>query len=93
MRYASANSPQKLVMLNILTKSNKPSVILFVHGFCGGLETWKHENGSYFYQHILKSPIVSEHFDIATFDYFSNFFDTPVAASNMVSKFQSLFKT
>jgi pimeloyl-ACP methyl ester carboxylesterase len=93
MRYASANSPYKLVMLNILTKSNKPNVILFVHGFCGGVDTWKHDNGSYFHQHIIKSPIVSEHFDIATFDYFSKFFNTPVAAGNMLSKIKSLFKT
>jgi hypothetical protein len=77
-------------MLNILTKSNKPNVILFVHGFCGDVETWKHENGPYFHQHILKSPIVSEHFDVATFDYFSKFLNTPVAASNML---KSLFKT
>jgi len=93
MRYASANSSNKSAMLNILTKTNKPNVILFVHGFCGGVETWKHENGSYFHQHILKSPIVSENFDIATFDYFSKFFNTPVVASNMLSKIQSLFKT
>ncbi|MDN2679467.1 ABC-three component system protein [Janthinobacterium sp. SUN033] len=80
-------------MLNILTKSNKPNVILFVHGFCGGVETWKHENGSHFYQHILKSAIVAEHFDIATFDYFSKFSNTSVAANNMLDKLKSLFKT
>jgi hypothetical protein len=93
MRYALAKYLFLMAMLNILSKSNKANVILFVHGFCGGVETWKNENGTYFYQHILKNPFVAENFDIATFDYFSKFLETPVAASNLVEKLKSLFKT
>ncbi|KQZ45289.1 ABC-three component system protein [Duganella sp. Root1480D1] len=79
-------------MIRFLTKSNKNNIVLFVHGLCGGEETWKNEDGRCFQELLLCHADVANHFDIATFDYFTSFFDTPSNVVNTIGWLKSLFK-
>ena len=58
-------------MIEFAKRDNKKTLILFVHGFCGGEGTWTNENGSSFGSLLCADKEVREHYDIAYFSYFT----------------------
>jgi hypothetical protein len=64
-------------MIDFIEQNNKPNVILFVHGFIGGKETWVRDDDrpKDFIQQLLKNSKVSENYDIAIFNYFTELSD------------------
>jgi len=48
------------------------SLILFVHGFIGDVEkTWTNKNGQSFQSLIMEKEYIAEHFDVASYSYFT----------------------
>ncbi len=51
------------------------NVIIFVHGFTGGQDTWKTAN-SCFPEMLLEDEVIKQNFDIMYFNYYSNLIDS-----------------
>jgi len=52
------------------------NLILFVHGFTGdAADTWENKNGNSFPSLLLQDDYVNEHFDLASYSYFSTLLD------------------
>ncbi|MBB5321884.1 ABC-three component system protein [Marinobacter oulmenensis] len=58
-------------MIEFVSQSNKTNLILFVHGFCGGRETWSQSNSASFPELFRDDTEISERFDVAYFSYFT----------------------
>lgn len=58
----------------ILEDSNK-HLILLIHGFTGGKETWVEKEGDRIPKYLSKNKEISSNFDIAYFEYFTKFSD------------------
>jgi len=58
-------------MIEICSNNKKENIILFVHGFTGGRETWCNDSGTYFREHLIQHPEIAENFDVAYFDYYT----------------------
>ena len=57
-------------------RENCNSIILFVHGFTGDAEkTWKNKNGQSFPSMLLDNDYIAEHFDVASYSYFTTLLD------------------
>lgn len=80
-------------MIEFVTNKKRDSVILFVHGFTGGKDTWKHNTEGYFFDQLLQSESVGEHFDIAVFEYFTKLSNLYVDATTVIGTVLSLFKS
>jgi hypothetical protein len=65
--------------------TEKKDLILFVHGFTGGSETWSNINKSSFPNLLLSDPAISERFDIACFEYYTKLFDLFSTTSNIAA--------
>jgi len=63
-------------MIEFIKKSEKDNVILFVHGFIGGRETWFDEgNPRNFVKYLQDDEYVSANYDLAIFNYFTKISD------------------
>ncbi len=62
-------------MIKFVTKKRQKSLILFIHGFMGGKDTWKSANGNYFFNMIAEEELIGNNFDIAYFEYFTTLTD------------------
>ncbi|SOY94514.1 conserved hypothetical protein [Cupriavidus taiwanensis] len=80
-------------MIEFITNNKRDSVILFVHGFTGGKETWKHDKHGYFFEQLLQSTFVNDHFDVAVFEYFTRLSDLYADATTVIGTVLSLFKS
>ena len=58
-------------MIKIIHKNtNAKNIIVFIHGFIGGEDTWVKKNGERpFIEPILEDNIISKNFDIGVFEY------------------------
>ena len=57
-------------------RESSNSLILFIHGFTGDAEeTWTNKNGQSFPVLLLKNGYISEHFDVASYNYFTTLLD------------------
>ena len=75
-------------MLTFLKKEEKENIVLFIHGFKGGKETWMSGTGpSLFIQYLMQVEKVQDHYDFALFDYFTKITD----AFQKVKALQQLF--
>jgi len=79
-------------MIEICNNNGKDNIILFVHGFTGGRETWCNESGRYFHEHLLQYPEVSANFDFAYFDYYTRLTNILPAVNAGVGLLRLLFK-
>lgn len=66
------------------------NLILFIHGFTGGENTWRNDNGIEFPAILLTDEEISEKFDIATYSYYSKLFDSFATASQGFRKIYNL---
>ncbi len=63
-------------MLTFLNGRGKENIILFIHGFRGGKETWKSEVDSpLFIPYLMEEAKIKENYDFAIFDYFTKVTD------------------
>ncbi|MCO4858844.1 GPI inositol-deacylase [Herbaspirillum sp. WGmk3] len=58
-------------MIEFVTNAGRPNLILFVHGFTGGRDTWKNTEHGYFFDQLRTIEKIESNFDIACFEYFS----------------------
>ncbi|MBL8714269.1 MAG: hypothetical protein JNM12_15365 [Alphaproteobacteria bacterium] len=62
-------------MIHFLKQSGSDHLVLFVHGFTGGTNTWRNENSVHFGELLLKNKEIEDKFDIAEFVYHTKFTD------------------
>lgn len=61
-------------MIEFIHQKENRNLILFIHGLTGSNETWENEiSGSTFPSLLLKDSTINQNFDIAYFEYFTNF--------------------
>lgn len=78
-------------MINFVAQNNRRNVILFIHGFTGGKETWQNSSGEYFYDLLHEDQNIQENCDIATFEYFSKLTTILVDTKSTTQKIFALF--
>lgn len=61
--------------IEFIKKENKKNVIIFIHGFTGGIETWKNSNGRSLPEMLLEEALIIENCDIGYFNYFTEIID------------------
>lgn len=71
-------------MIEFISQQNKRSLILFVHGFCGGEATWRNGDARSFSELLSDDLEISENYDIAHFSYFTKLVNL-FAKTGMVS--------
>lgn len=77
-----------MAVIEFTLKKNKNNLILFVHGLTGGKDTWLNPNSGYFFDLLSQDEFVSEHFDIAHFEYYSKLTDV----SSKLERLKKFFK-
>jgi hypothetical protein len=80
-------------MIEFVKKTNKNNLILFVHGFIGGSDTWKNDEQVYFYELLAKDGVIADNFDIAKFEYFSKLLNIFATTATGLSRLANLFAT
>ncbi|MES2933082.1 MAG: ABC-three component system protein [Pseudomonadota bacterium] len=80
-------------MIEFTKKSDKKNLILFVHGFTGGSETWKNEVHGSYYDQLSKIKFIDENFDIAKFEYFSKLLNLFATTSSTLKWLSNIFAT
>ncbi len=80
-------------MIEFIQKSGKSDLVLFVHGFTGGKDTWQHASDGYFYDHLLENSVLRSGYDIAVFEYYSTLLNLFPTADSIRQKIVSLFKS
>lgn len=62
-------------MIKFVSQNRQKNLILFIHGFTGGKDTWKNANGAYFFEMLNEEALIADNFDIAYFEYFTTLTD------------------
>lgn len=63
-------------MLHYIQQTNSKRIILFVHGFIGGKETWmNNDKPNPFINYILEDAEIKSSYDLAVFDYYTQLSD------------------
>lgn len=71
-------------MIKAITKKGRKNLVVFVHGFLGGVDTWVNPSGVSFADMLLKNHKIKKHFDFAYAEYFSSIFN-PVGSGAVMS--------
>lgn len=79
-------------MIDFVQNNKRNNVILFIHGFTGGKETWKNPEHGYFFDQLLAVDEIADNFDIATFEYFTKLTSIFADADSAIGRLKSLFK-
>lgn len=75
------------------TDPNK-NIILFVHGFCGGDDTWKNINSLSSFQEFLgEDAEIAKKYDIASFSYYTNLLNLFSKVGGFSTLLKRLFST
>lgn len=78
-------------MIEFVQNNNRDSVILFIHGFTGGKETWKNTEHGYFFDQLVAADGIAANFDIATFEYFTKLISLFADVDSAIGRLKSLF--
>ena len=70
-------------MIEFVTKSGNKNLILFVHGFTGGEDTWEHPKYGSFPSLLLTDQKIAEKYDVAHFLYFTKLLNSYTKLSNI----------
>ncbi|MBE9461897.1 tetratricopeptide repeat protein [Dyadobacter subterraneus] len=63
-------------MLHIINSGGQPNLIVFIHGFTGGLTTWfREDEANTILTYLTGDESIGKNYDIATFDYFTKVSD------------------
>lgn len=79
-------------MIEFVTKSDNKNLILFVHGFTGGEDTWEHPDFGSFPVLLLADQKVAEKYDVAHFLYFTKLLNSFAKISNVSKIIKNFFK-
>lgn len=77
-------------LIEFVKQNDCKNLILFIHGFTGDNETWKHQNASPFPELLLENMQISENFDIAYFSYFTKLCDLCTTGKNALDIIKGL---
>lgn len=80
-------------MIEFVKKDGKSDLVLFVHGFTGGKETWRNKEDGFFYDHLLEHESFRDGYDVAVFEYYSRLMDLFPVVGSVKQKIFSLFKS
>lgn len=58
-------------LIEFVKQDQKKNLILFVHGFTGSKDTWKHEDHASFPDLLLENQQIYDNYDVAYFSYFT----------------------
>lgn len=58
-------------MIEFVQKKGHKAIVLFVHGFMGGKETWRNASKQYLPDMLLENDKIADFFDFAYFNYFT----------------------
>ncbi|WP_026566615.1 PGAP1-like alpha/beta domain-containing protein [Bacillus sp. UNC41MFS5] len=61
--------------IEFIHQENNKNVVLFIHGFQGNSDTWRHHNGVYFPKLLLKEGVIAKNYDIAVIYYYTKLRD------------------
>jgi len=61
--------------IEFISKNNKKNILIFIHGFTSGKDTWVNSHGESFPKMLSDEKIIDENFDIAYFNYFTKLMD------------------
>ena len=64
-------------MIEFVQKKGHKAIVLFIHGFMGGKETWQNASNRYFPEMLLENEKIAESFDFAYFIYFTELLQKP----------------
>lgn len=78
-------------MIEFVQNNKRDNVILFIHGFTGGKETWNNPEHGYFFDQLLTIEGIAANFDVAVFEYFTKLTNIFADASTAVGRLKSLF--
>lgn len=73
-------------MVEWISHEKKDSLILFVHGLNGGLETWNCNEETSFPKLLAEDEDISNVFDVACFNYFTKFTQTYAKTSGLLAR-------
>ena len=63
--------------LELIHKTNAKNLIILIHGFTGGKETWIKPTGkNSLLKLLLSNPTIKQNFDVAYFEYYTKFFSS-----------------
>lgn len=74
-------------MVEWIRRENKDSLILFVHGLNGGLDTWDFNKDVSFPKLLSLDEDISTGFDVACFNYFTKFTQTYAQSKGILARF------
>lgn len=80
-------------MIDWIKKDNAKNAIIFIHGLKGGSSTWNYNDATSFPNLLAEDEDLSNSFDIACCEYFTNFTNTYGKARNLFARmFKSITK-
>ena len=62
-------------MIKYISKKDNKNLILLVHGFTGGRDTWIKRDGDRIPKYLIKNQEINSNFDIAYYDYYTKVID------------------
>lgn len=80
-------------MIEFVSRKDKKSLILFVHGFCGGMATWQNGNARSFPDLLFDDVEISQSYDIAHFSYFTKLLNLFAKVGKFSMFMKSIFST
>ncbi|MBF4247637.1 alpha/beta hydrolase, partial [Vibrio anguillarum] len=80
-------------MIEFIKKQDNNSLILFIHGFTGGDDTWSYSKVCSFPQLLADDLDISSSYDIATFSYYTKLSSTYSKTLNIGKFISNLFRT
>lgn len=72
-QHLSISRETHMSMIEWVRKENKKDLVLFIHGLKGGLDSWDFDHSISFPKLVSEEKDLAEIFDIACFNYFTNF--------------------
>jgi pimeloyl-ACP methyl ester carboxylesterase len=74
------------VMITFAHQNGAADLILFVHGFTGGNETWRNSSGQMFHELLISDNTIAKGYDVAYFEYFTKLTDLLPSANSWLAK-------
>lgn len=80
-------------MIEFVSQQDRKNLILFIHGFCGGEETWRNGEARSFPELFSDDLEISENYDIAYFSYFTKLLNLFAKVGKAYTLFKRMFGT
>lgn len=78
-------------MITMTSTNNNKKAVIFVHGFTGSIDTWKHPEYDSFYELLANDAYIKSNYDIGCFDYHTRLLDLLAQTGNMFTRLSSYF--